>query len=94
MSTQATAAGRNMYYEGQHGAEDPDDTAARLALVAERDSLRRALADCRGPVEFDLALQQMLIGPGDGEVNAYRSNRVARLTTLLATIDAAQKGHA
>ena len=43
MNQQLIAAGRNLYYEGQHGAEDPNDTAQRLALVAERDSLRAAL---------------------------------------------------
>ena len=31
---------RDLYYEGQHGAEDSADTAARLALVQERDALR------------------------------------------------------
>jgi len=34
------ADGKNLYYEGQHGAEDHADTAARLALVQERDALR------------------------------------------------------
>jgi len=43
MEQQATAAGRNLYYEGQHGTEDADDTGQRLALVAERDRLRAAL---------------------------------------------------
>ena len=44
MKEQATAIGRNnMYYEGQHGAEEPDDTADRLALVKERDALRATL---------------------------------------------------
>ena len=33
MSEHAIAAGRNMHYEGQHAAEDPADTVARLALV-------------------------------------------------------------
>ncbi len=40
MERQAVAVGRNPYYEGQFGAEEPEDTAARLALVAERDELR------------------------------------------------------
>jgi len=40
MEDKATANGRNPYFEGQHPAEDPDDTANRLALVAERDALR------------------------------------------------------
>lgn len=40
MEYQATANGRNHYYEGQFGAEEPQDTAARLELVAERDALR------------------------------------------------------
>lgn len=40
MENQATANGRNPYFEGQFGAEDPEDTANRLALVAERDALR------------------------------------------------------
>lgn len=40
---QATAAGRNMYYEGQHGAEEPADTIDRLALVKERDTLKATL---------------------------------------------------
>ena len=36
----AIGDGRNSYYEGQHGAEEPADTAARLDLVQERDVLR------------------------------------------------------
>jgi hypothetical protein len=40
MEQQATANGRSPYFEGQHAAEEPSDTAARLALVAERDALR------------------------------------------------------
>lgn len=45
MEQQAVAAkGRNPYYEGQFGAEEPEDTAARLALVAERDELRGKVA--------------------------------------------------
>lgn len=36
----AEADGRNWYFEGQHGAEDAADTAARLALVQERDALQ------------------------------------------------------
>ena len=36
----AEADGRNWYFEGQHGAEDAADTAARLDLVRERDALR------------------------------------------------------
>ena len=43
MDNKAVAAGRNLHYEGQHGAEEPEDTAQRLALVAERDRLRAAL---------------------------------------------------
>lgn len=38
--TPEAAEGRNWYYEGQHGAEEPADTAARLELVQERDALR------------------------------------------------------
>lgn len=41
MEDKATANGRNHYYEGQFDAEEPQDTAARLELVAERDALRR-----------------------------------------------------
>lgn len=40
VESQATANGRNPYYEGQFGAEEPADTQARLELVAERDALR------------------------------------------------------
>lgn len=41
---QATAApGRNLYFDGQHGAEDAADTAQRLALVQERDEAVSAL---------------------------------------------------
>ena len=36
---QAVGSGRNMYYAGQHDAEEPADAADRLALVAERDEL-------------------------------------------------------
>ena len=43
MSEQAIAAGRNMHYEGQHAAEEPADTAARLALVRELDTLRNVV---------------------------------------------------
>ena len=43
MEDKAVANGRNPYYEGQHGAEEPADTAARLALVTERDALRALL---------------------------------------------------
>lgn len=35
----AVANGRNPYFGGQFGAEEPEDTAARLALVTERDAL-------------------------------------------------------
>lgn len=35
--TNEEADGRNLYFEGQHGAEEPADTAARLRLVQERD---------------------------------------------------------
>ena len=35
----ATAAGRNWYYEGAHRAEEAEDVANRLALVAQRDAL-------------------------------------------------------
>lgn len=35
----ATAAGRNWYYEGAHRAEEAEDVADRLALVAQRDAL-------------------------------------------------------
>ena len=38
-SEAAEANGRNWYFEGQHGAEEPADTAARLDLVQERDAL-------------------------------------------------------
>lgn len=41
MEDQATDNGRNQYFEGQHGAEEPADTAARLDLVQERDALSR-----------------------------------------------------
>lgn len=34
------AAGRNLHFEGQHGAEEPADTAQRLALVQELETLR------------------------------------------------------
>lgn len=43
MNEQAIAAGRNMHYEGQHAAEDPADTAARLALVRELETLREVV---------------------------------------------------
>jgi len=43
MEMQATANGRNPYFEGQHPAEDAEDTANRLALVAERDALRHTV---------------------------------------------------
>ena len=43
MDEQATAAGRNMHFEGQHRAEEPADTAARLALVRELETLREAV---------------------------------------------------
>lgn len=33
-------AGRNLYYEGQFDAEEPDDAKQRIALVQERDRLR------------------------------------------------------
>lgn len=36
----AEADGRNWYFEGQRGAEEPADTASRLDLVQERDALR------------------------------------------------------
>ena len=39
MEMQATANGCNPYFEGQYPAEDAEDTANRLALVAERDAL-------------------------------------------------------
>jgi len=41
MSDTETACSKvkNFYFEGQHGAEDADDTAARIALVTERDAL-------------------------------------------------------
>ena len=45
MQDQAIATGRNMYYEGQHGAEEPADTAARLELVRQRDVLLDRLAE-------------------------------------------------
>ena len=32
-----------MHYEGQHAAEDPADTAARLALVRELEKLREVI---------------------------------------------------
>ena len=41
MEHQATANGRNQYFEGQHVAEEPADTAARLDLAQERDALCR-----------------------------------------------------
>ena len=37
------AAGRNLHFEGQHGAEEPADTAQRLALVGELEALRAEL---------------------------------------------------
>ena len=43
MSEQAIAAGRNMHYEGQHNAEDPADTVARLALMRELETLREVV---------------------------------------------------
>jgi len=56
MEMQATANGRNPYFEGQHPAEDAEDTANRLALVAERDALRecvKAADDVKGRDEFN-----------------------------------------
>jgi len=47
MQEAATANGRNMYYEGQHDAEEPADTAARLALVKERDALVQRVCELR-----------------------------------------------
>ena len=32
-----------MHYEGQHAAEDPADTAARLALVRDLETLREVV---------------------------------------------------
>lgn len=57
MVHQATPNGRNFYYEGQHGAEDSEDTAQRLALVAERDSLRAALKWYAQGNHFAMAVQ-------------------------------------
>lgn len=45
MESKAVGNGRNPYYEGQFDAEEPADTAARLALVTERDALRAALSE-------------------------------------------------
>ena len=64
MEQQATANGRNPYFEGQHSAEEPEDTANRLALVAERDALRHMvtwayskLHDGRSCIDMDDALE-------------------------------------
>ena len=64
MGMQATANGRNPYFEGQHPAEDAEDTANRLALVAERDALRHMvtwayskLHDGRACIDMDDALE-------------------------------------
>lgn len=62
MEHQTTANGRNMYYEGQHGAEEPADTAARLALVAERDALRATLAALRGIPLVDIGRRETPCG--------------------------------
>ena len=35
-----SAAGRNLHFECQHGAEEPADTAQRLAVVQELQALR------------------------------------------------------
>ena len=43
MESTAVANGRNMHYEGQHGAEEPADTEARLELVQAHDAQRRML---------------------------------------------------
>ena len=52
MDGQAVGAGRNMHYQGQHGAEDPADTAARLALVRELDTLRAEVARMRDELRW------------------------------------------
>lgn len=53
---QATANGRNPYFEGQYPAEDAEDTANRLALVAERDALAAENKRLRYENEFMLRL--------------------------------------
>lgn len=59
MSEKAISAGRNMYYEGRHGAEEPEDTDARLALMQELQAQRAELAEwnkLRDPVTLHVSL--------------------------------------
>ena len=42
------AAERNLHFEGQHGAEEPADTAQRLALVQELQALRELVGQAYG----------------------------------------------
>lgn len=58
MEQQATASGRNPYFEGQHPAEEADDAANRLQLVAERDALRHMVTWAYSKLHYREFLKQ------------------------------------
>lgn len=84
MNEQAIAAGRNMRFEGQHRAEEPADTEARLALVRELETLREAVGLAYGHL-WMVSIQSFQNEPGTPhhctpERAAYEARKLLRDT--------------
>ncbi len=81
MSETAQANGRNMYYTGMHGPEDPDDAIARLALVRERDQLQARIEELEAETE---RLRKMFSSSVEASHELATQNEVMRAALLLS----------
>lgn len=77
---QAVGSGRNMYYAGQHDAEEPADAADRLALVAERDELTAEVERLRAALSGLLEFAEEVRRSGDTRLASMAIAVIAKAT--------------